>query len=439
MQDKRANIDIVFRNGLRNLEVLPPPGLWHDIAPVAISRARFRIYIGTAASVAVIAVVASALWLASGLVPVSLLPGTFTLNQDMRPAWLLTATNNTLPVLTDDTGTQESVPAYPVSDRLTTYDTRTASIGGYVPADDEEWTGDNGTMVKPGSDIWDEGDFLTPEIPASFFESSADHGTLSTVKQGMARRWQMGMGLSPSYIIKKAGGDPVMANMLDSERSFISYTGGITVSFSFTNRLSLSTGLQYSSVGQAIEDLAAYTGFSPHIDSKGSGNISVTTSAGTILSDNPDLYIADHAGGRVTTAYSRDVFDPVKANLPYASGEIVQSFGYLEMPIMLRYKLIDRMVDLSLTGGVSYGLLIANSVHATTISGEKIEVGRTGGVNPFSISSQIGVGLAYNLTGSVLFNIEPLMRYNISALGTEGTSVPNPWSVGLFTGFSIRF
>lgn len=33
MADSRANIDLVFRNGLKDFEVLPPPGVWDNIQP----------------------------------------------------------------------------------------------------------------------------------------------------------------------------------------------------------------------------------------------------------------------------------------------------------------------------------------------------------------------------------------------------------------------
>ena len=33
MDEKGANIDLVFRNGLKDFEVLPPPEVWDNIHP----------------------------------------------------------------------------------------------------------------------------------------------------------------------------------------------------------------------------------------------------------------------------------------------------------------------------------------------------------------------------------------------------------------------
>src|SRR5665648_222150 len=53
MFDKEPNIDIVFRNGLKDLEVLPPADVWENIPTMPGARRRygmvFRIAAGLAA------------------------------------------------------------------------------------------------------------------------------------------------------------------------------------------------------------------------------------------------------------------------------------------------------------------------------------------------------------------------------------------------------
>ena len=61
------------------------------------------------------------------------------------------------------------------------------------------------------------------------------------------------------------------------------------------------------------------------------------------------------------------------------------------MPVILRYKLIDKSIDFNLIGGLSYNLLVNNSVH-TVIDGSKYNVGKTAGLNPFMVSSSVGNG-----------------------------------------------
>jgi hypothetical protein len=52
MVNRKANIDLLFRNGLRDYEVLPPPGVWNSIKPVIRKNQSPLILLRTAAAVA---------------------------------------------------------------------------------------------------------------------------------------------------------------------------------------------------------------------------------------------------------------------------------------------------------------------------------------------------------------------------------------------------
>src|SRR5512133_2743621 len=57
MSEKGANIDLLFRNGLKDYEVLPPPGVWDGIHSAVKVKSRPVIFLRVAA-VAVILVTA---------------------------------------------------------------------------------------------------------------------------------------------------------------------------------------------------------------------------------------------------------------------------------------------------------------------------------------------------------------------------------------------
>src|SRR5450759_3836747 len=54
MGERGANIDIVFRNGLKDFEVLPPPEVWDNIHPVIKRKQRPFILLRAAALIAVV-------------------------------------------------------------------------------------------------------------------------------------------------------------------------------------------------------------------------------------------------------------------------------------------------------------------------------------------------------------------------------------------------
>lgn len=54
MDDREANIDIVFRNGLKDYEVLPPQDVWNNIHPVIRKKQRPMAFLRAAAMFAVL-------------------------------------------------------------------------------------------------------------------------------------------------------------------------------------------------------------------------------------------------------------------------------------------------------------------------------------------------------------------------------------------------
>lgn len=440
MQDKQAHIDILFRNGLRELEVLPPPDVWHNIAPVVASRVRRNLFFSIAASIAVLVGMASSLWLLTGNIPLTPVPGTLTLNQDARPAGT-TVTGRRYVESSTTIRQPVQIPVAYIEDKP---DDGSRPAYKYIsPGEFPEFVIAEPVDFESGSALTDgetnEIMFPINVISTKFLPEDPYSAELSEVSEGKISRWLIGGGFSPSYSLKTFSGDPEIRDMVNSEKAMISYSGGVSVSFRFSNRLSISTGFFYSNVGQRIDNLSTYSGFAPYNASKGSGTMTVGTTSGRIVTTNPDIYLFDKAGDRVTSGYGNDVFDPVKAGLPYSGNYLVQTFGYLELPMLLRYKLIDRMVDLNIIGGVSYGVLVGNSVNAISLTGEKIPAGYTAGMSPFNISSSMGMGMEYNLSGTLIFNVEPLLRYNITSLGYETTGLPHPWSFGILTGFYFRF
>jgi hypothetical protein len=441
MHDRQTNIDILFRNGLRDLEVLPPPEVWQNLAPVVSSRSRIKIFFSVAASVAVLIGMASMVWLLSDNIQLSPAPGTLTLNQDFRPAGRAVINNSVVYQTSTTTpgqpgGTDGTISAEPIlgrsddQDIIYPYEYQESAVNELINVSPELMMPDE----TPTEIMFPINIFSTSFLPSDDFASE-----LSEVREEKVSRWLLGAGFSPSYSLRSMSGDPERRAMIESERSLISYSGGVSVSFRFSNRLSVSTGFFYSAVDQMIDDISAYSGFAPYNASKGAGSMTIGTTSGRIVTTNPDYYFFDKAGTRVASGYGNDVFDPLKAELPYSGSYLMQNFGYLELPMMLRYKLVDRVLDLNIIGGVSYGVLVGNSVNTISLTGEKIPTGYTSGVSPFNISSSMGMGMEYNLSGTLTFNLEPLLRYNITSLGYETTGIPHPWSFGVLTGFYFSF
>jgi hypothetical protein len=187
-----------------------------------------------------------------------------------------------------------------------------------------------------------------------------------------------------------------------------------------------------------VDGINSFAGFKQYDYTKGDHNFEVLTSSGRIYTENSDVFLLDNSGDRVLTRYTNDVFDPAKANLSYLNNSLFQNFSYLEMPVILRYKVIDKSIDFNLIGGLSYNLLVNNKVQ-TVIDGGKYNIGRTAGLNTFMVSSSMGMGIEYNLSEKFSLNLEPTFRYYLNPFGDFPGLKTHPYSFGVFSGLSYKF
>jgi hypothetical protein len=105
---------------------------------------------------------------------------------------------------------------------------------------------------------------------------------------------------------------------------------------------------------------------------------------------------------------------------------------------MMRYKFIDKKLDFNLIGGVSYNMLVNNSVF-TMADGNKYPIGKTEGLNSISLSSSLGMGVEYNFSEKFSLNLEPTVRYYLNPYNESTGLEIHPYSFGIFSGLSYKF
>lgn len=436
MFEREPNIDIVFRNGLKNLEVLPPADIWDSIPPMPVRTSRLRIISGIAAGVA-------------ALVSLTLLA-----------TWYVRNTNT--PVLLSEVavpgdGLQGSqldiIEATPVSRtedaRVVRFVTPTAPMFPVVKAA-PDFSADEPEVLIASADIPEQRTMqgepvtLVPDeitvVNAVRF-AGAEEGIMATMAETRIvpeeKRFLVGASMSPAMGFSRTGNNQRLAELISSEKSRPAYSTGVTVGYKISDRLTIQSGIGMASIGQTISDVNVYAGLSDFYSVKSSYLYSVETASGTILAGNTDLYLTD-SKDRVGTLVQGNLADPSKYKLTQVGSDIQQVFRYLEMPVVLRYKVIDRKIGLNLSGGVAYGLLVDNAAY-TGEGSDLIRVGHTEGINLHNISSQLGLGMEYSLSRKITFNLEPVFRYYMTPISDISGSLYKPYSLGFWSGFSFKF
>lgn len=432
MNEREANIDLLFRNGLKDYEVLPPPDVWDKINP-AIRRRPFFFYLRVAATIALFTSIGVVAWML-GRNGVYENEGSFAI-LNISKAEAVKMADAYAPgenIISRTPAARRKTPVYEIPEKAE-YNSSLLVLGNNLAQ--------TGVITQPRSGI-----LTIPEKanitsvpknikPGKFSIEMPEPSRGLTLPD---KRWSISAMASPTYYAKAGSGKEEIMLMSAGENAAASYAGGIGLSYRINKRFSIQTGLYYSSYGQKIGGVNSFAGFSRYSDAKGNGDFMVMTSNGPVQTSNGDVFISAVNHGRVMTQYGNDVFDPEKANLSFVDNALMQNFSYIQMPVTVRYKLLDRNIDFNLLGGVSYDFLVGNNAFART-DGGKFPIGSTEGLNTLIFSSSVGMGMEYNFSEKVSLNMEPTFRYFLNPFNNSAGTRIHPYSFGIFSGFSYKF
>ncbi len=439
MANGDANIDLLFRNGLKDLEVLPPVGTWSSIYPVIRKKQRPYMLLRSAAMIAVLVSISFLVYRWGNQASVTRENPFFAVNENLlKPAGRqsIASDKKAQPARQQKQVQNQSTAAanQPDSPGLQ-QETGTEEID-FMPAPSPGFLADRNFLI---ADNFNPVQNFNPITNASSLpDTKSLEGISYEAAKEKVNRWSLIAMASPTYYLNPVTGSSDLSKQINSlEQSRISYSGGVGFAYKISRKLSIQSGLYYSSIGQQVDGINSFAGFAPYDYAKGDHNFEVLTSNGLIYTSNPDVFLRDGSGDRVLTRFTNDVFDPAKANLSYMSGTLYQNFSYLEMPVILKYKFIDRAIDFNVIGGLSYNLLVNNTVQARA-GGVKYNIGTTE-MNPFMVSSSLGMGMEYNLSEKFSLNLEPTFRYYLNPFGSVPGIKVHPYSFGVFSGLSFRF
>lgn len=295
----------------------------------------------------------------------------------------------------------------------------------------------------------------TVDLKAKYPEKSIDQQIIEHNRQlTMARsentgkgRWLVGAQVSPEYNVSRSSHSQVYAsNMLSASSNPVDLGGGISVEFKKGKRWSLQSGVYYSGMGQSsgnssypnrnlvssdysTEHGKEYFNAPVNIDSK-SSKMMMNSTAGVIeFSGVPS--------GIVLGTYLED--KSLASNAVVVSeARFIQNFEYIEIPLYLRYSILDSRFDVEMLGGFSSNVLVGNNTYMESNTGKSL-VGSTQNMESLNYSGTLGIGLKYGLSKRFYLNVEPRVKYYLNSLNTNSAVTYKPYTIGVFTGLSYEF
>jgi len=257
----------------------------------------------------------------------------------------------------------------------------------------------------------------------SIFEEIEKINEEETTTKSTSKKWSMGASIAPVYFDGLGSGSPIdnsFANNTKSGNVNLSY--GLVVAYDISKKLSIKSGIHKVDYGYDTNDVS----FSPSLDASSNtlSNIDQSKTSKNIILENSS----------VKSSFS--VLD-TNAKVVNLEGNMLQQFGYIEVPLELNYALIDRKFGIHIIGGVSSLFLVDNTVLLES-EGLSTKIGEANNINNINFSTNVGLGLHYKFSPKIKLNIEPVFKYQLDTFSKTDSDF-RPYSVGVYSGFSIKF
>lgn len=220
---------------------------------------------------------------------------------------------------------------------------------------------------------------------------------------------------APIYFNSFGDGSGVDAQFKDNPSSGnSSYSYGVKVAYQLTNKFSLQSGVNLINLGLTTNNIYV----TPGVAIVGFSN----------LSANPVL------------ARSQDI-STLKENALNADdasgGSLNQVFGYVEIPVEVKYSVTDGKFGINLVGGFSTLLLNRDEVFVETNSFSQ-SLGSSNNLRSVNFSGNIGLDIDYSLYKNLFINVSPMFKVQTSTFSKNSGSI-QPYYLGVYTGLNYKF
>lgn len=220
---------------------------------------------------------------------------------------------------------------------------------------------------------------------------------------------------APIYFNSFGEGSGVDAQFKDnSSYGNSSYSYGVKVAYQLSNKFSLQSGVNLINLGLTTNNIYV----TPGVSIVGFSN----------LSANPFL------------ARSTDI-STSKENVQNigegSGGSLNQVFGYVEIPVEVKYSVTDGKFGINLVGGFSTLLLNSDEVFIETNSFTQ-SLGSSNNLRSVNFSGNIGLDVDYSIYKNLFINVSPMFKVQTNTFSKNSGSI-QPYYLGVYTGLNYKF
>lgn len=193
-----------------------------------------------------------------------------------------------------------------------------------------------------------------------------------------------------------------------------SYSYGVKIAYKLNNKFSVQSGVNLINLGYTTSDVYISPG--------------VAVIRFSNLSNNPIL----GKSANISTLKGEKL-NSIETN----KGSLNQVFGYVEIPVELKYNITGGKLGINLVGGFSTLLLNKDEVFVETNSFSQ-SLGSSNNLRSVNFSGNIGLDVDYSIYKNLYINVSPMFKVQTNTFSKNTGSI-QPYYLGVYTGLNYKF
>lgn len=237
-------------------------------------------------------------------------------------------------------------------------------------------------------------------------------------------KWKIKPQLAPVFYNSLSQGSPIDGQFASNSKSYnndLSY--GVGVNYAVNKRLSVRSGINSVNLSYSTQNVEFFASLNGE-----NSNIAARASAATIVVQNKSNTTQPQNIALFADQIPQETFN----------GSMLQSTGYVEVPVEVSYALVNNKFGIDVIGGVSTLFLNNNNVSVVSAQGLSTNVGEAQNLNNIHFSTNVGLGFKYRFFNAFEANFEPTFKYQVNTFSRDAGNF-KPYFIGLYSGISFSF
>jgi len=241
-------------------------------------------------------------------------------------------------------------------------------------------------------------------------------------EETIKERWSVSPVVAPVYSMGLDEGSTIHSQFNENSKSSdVTMSYGVGGSYAIGKRLKVRAGINRVDFTNTTNDVMTFVAVDV------ASRPTELAMANIRLNGDANVYLisANTLGGASAGAMDDQM------------GQLIMDYGYIELPLALEYRLVDRKFGVNVIGGFSTFLLNNNQI-STDFNGQNTVIGEASNLNDTSYSANFGIGFDYSISNKINVMLEPTLKYQFNTFSNNFGNV-QPMFIGIYTGLSFKF